>query len=174
MRRSTLVLGGARSGKRAYAEGLAGTHKGEKLYIATAESIDAEMTGRIKHHQVRRGSSWQTIEAPLDLVSVLRASDAADRFILIDCVTVWINNLMFRQRATEAEIAALCSAISSVRGRVVVVSNEVGSGIVPDNALARAFRDEAGRANQALAAAADEVVLVVAGLPLTLKPAKPG
>ena len=169
-----MVLGGARSGKSAYAEALAASHQGEKFYIATAETTDAEMAGRIKHHQVRRGSSWRTFEAPLDLVAMLRASDAPDRFILIDCITVWINNLMFHQRAIETEIATLCEAISTVRGHVVIVSNEVGSGIVPDNALARAFRDEAGRANQRLAAAADEVILVVAGLPLMLKPAKPG
>jgi adenosylcobinamide kinase/adenosylcobinamide-phosphate guanylyltransferase len=174
MRRSTLVLGGARSGKSAFAEGLAAPHKGAKFYIATAEAVDAEMADRIIHHQVRRGSTWQTLEAPLDLVSVLRATDAPGHFVLIDCITVWINNLMFHQRAVEPEITTLCKAISSAGGHVVIVSNEVGSGIVPDNALARAFRDEAGRANQALAAAADEVVLVVAGLPLTLKPAKPG
>jgi adenosylcobinamide kinase/adenosylcobinamide-phosphate guanylyltransferase len=167
-------LGGARSGKSAYAEALAASHRGERFYIATAEVSDTEMSERIKHHQVRRGSSWRTIEAPLDLVSALRTSDSPDRFVLVDCITVWISNLMFHQRAIETEIATLCEAVSTVRGHVVIVSNEVGSGIVPDNALARAFRDEAGRANQALAAAADEVVLVVAGLPLTLKPAKPG
>lgn len=174
MRRSTLVLGGARSGKSVYAEGLAGSDQGEKIYIATAEAVDFEMSERIKHHQVRRGSSWQTIEAPLDLTAALRAVDAPGRFVLIDCITMWINNLMFHQRAVEPQIATLCEAISGVRGRIVLISNEVGSGIVPDNALARRFRDEAGLANQMLAAAADEVVLVVAGLPLIFKSAKPG
>jgi adenosylcobinamide kinase/adenosylcobinamide-phosphate guanylyltransferase len=173
MRRSTLVLGGARSGKSAYAEGLAGPQI-EKFYVATAEVSDTEMFERIQHHRTRRGPSWETIDVPLDLTAALRAVDAPERFVLIDCITVWINNLIFHQRAVEPEIARLCEAISGVRGQVVLVSNEVGSGIVPDNALARRFRDEQGRANQTLAAAADEVVLVVAGLPLTLKQAKPG
>jgi adenosylcobinamide kinase / adenosylcobinamide-phosphate guanylyltransferase len=168
-----LVLGGARSGKSAFAESLASAHSGEKIYIATAETIDDEMAERINNHKMRRGPLWQTLEAPIDLVSALRASDAPGHLILIDCISVWINNLMFHARAIESEVADLCQALATLRGQVVLVSNEVGSGIVPDNALSRVFRDEAGRANQALAAVADDVVLVVAGLPLFLKQSAP-
>ena len=173
MTTSLFVLGGARSGKSAYAEGRVRAQAGEKIYIATAEMIDAEMAERVRHHQERRGAGWRTIEAPLDLPQVLRKQDAAGRVILIDCVTVWINNLMFHDCRIEPAVADFCAALGSAKGRIVVVSNEVGFGIVPENALARRFRDLAGRANQAIAAAADEVVLVVAGLPLTIKQAAP-
>jgi len=162
-------LGGARSGKSAYAESRAQAHAGEKIYIATAEITDAEMAERIRHHQERRGGGWRTLEAPLDLPEALRQHDAANCVILIDCVTVWINNLMFHERAVDPAVADLCAALKGAKGHVVIVSNEVGFGIVPENALARRFRDLAGRANQAIAAAAEEVVLVVAGLPLTMK-----
>ncbi|MBL8895683.1 MAG: bifunctional adenosylcobinamide kinase/adenosylcobinamide-phosphate guanylyltransferase [Rhizobiales bacterium] len=174
MTRSLLVLGGARSGKSAYAEARAQACLGDKLYIATAEATDAEMAERIRHHQERRGAGWRTLEAPLDLADTLRQHDASDRVVLIDCVTVWINNLMFHDRAIEPAVAELCAALADVRGQVVIVSNEVGFGIVPENALARRFRDLAGRTNQAIAAVADEVVLVVAGLPLTVKQSAPG
>jgi adenosylcobinamide kinase/adenosylcobinamide-phosphate guanylyltransferase len=174
MTKSLLVLGGARSGKSAYAEARADALAGEKLYIATAEVTDAEMAERIRHHQARRGDGWRTLEAPLDLADVLRQHDATDHVILIDCITVWINNLMFHDRPVEPAVAEFCAALAGARGQVVVVSNEVGFGIVPENALARRFRDFAGRANQAIAAVADEVVLVVAGLPLTVKQSAPG
>ncbi|MFO0993413.1 MAG: bifunctional adenosylcobinamide kinase/adenosylcobinamide-phosphate guanylyltransferase [Hyphomicrobiales bacterium] len=173
MTKSLLVLGGARSGKSAYAEGRAQACVGEKLYIATAEVTDAEMADRIRHHQERRGGGWRTLEAPLDLADVLLQHDATDRVILIDCVTVWINNLMFHERSIEPAVAEFCAALADAKGHVVVVSNEVGFGIVPENALVRRFRDFAGRANQAIAAVADEVVLVVAGLPLTVKQSVP-
>ena len=169
MKGQLLVLGGARSGKSAYAERRAEAYAGERTYIATAEVSDSEMAGRIRHHQERRGSGWRTIEAPLDLASALRAHDAPERVILVDCVTVWLNNLMFHDRAVKPAVADFCAALATAKGRVVVVSNEVGFGIVPENALARRFRDIAGRANQTIAAAVDEVVLVVAGLPLTVK-----
>jgi len=171
---SILILGGARSGKSAYAERLAADHAGERIYIATAETIDAEMDERIAHHRRRRGPAWRTIDAPVELAASLSAHDGEGRFILIDCITVWINNLMFHERDVEPAVAELCAAVSAVQARVVLVSNEVGWGIVPDNALARRFRDEAGRANQVLAAAADEAVLVVAGLPLVLKQSRRG
>jgi adenosylcobinamide kinase/adenosylcobinamide-phosphate guanylyltransferase len=168
-----LVLGGARSGKSAFAEARATAHAGDKFYIATAEVTDGEMAERIRHHQDRRGAGWRTIEAPIKLADALREHDASGRIILIDCVTVWINNLMFHDCAVEPAVMELCAALADAKGRVVVVSNEVGSGIVPENALARRFRDAAGRANQAIATAADEVVLVVAGLPLTVKQSAP-
>ena len=169
----TLVLGGARSGKSRHAENLARRHKGPLVYIATAEITDAEMRERIAHHKQQRGARWTTIEAPVDLVAQLRAADRAGTFILVECITIWINNLMYHGKDVAAEVAQLCAVLPGMRGRLVLVSNEVGLGIVPDNALARAFRDEAGRANQALAQAADEVVFIAAGLPMTLKKAKP-
>lgn len=173
MKGQLLVLGGARSGKSAYAEKRAEADAGDKLYIATAEVTDSEMSERIRHHQERRGRGWRTIEAPLDLAGALRSHDGLDRVILVDCVTVWVNNLMFHDREVEPAVADFCAALAKAKGRVVVVSNEVGFGIVPDNALARRFRDIAGRANQTIAAAVDEVVLVVAGLPLTVKRSEP-
>lgn len=171
MKRVTLVLGGARSGKSRHAEGLSQGHR-RRVYIATAEVTDAEMRGRIELHREQRGDQWMTVEAPLDLVGQLRGSDDAKTFILIDCITVWINNLMYHGKDVTGEVARLCAVLAKTRGRIVIVSNEVGLGIVPDNKLARAFRDEAGRANQALAQVADEVVFIAAGLPLTLKKAK--
>jgi adenosylcobinamide kinase / adenosylcobinamide-phosphate guanylyltransferase len=162
----TFVLGGARSGKSRFAEGLAPA-EGERTYIATAEAFDDELKARIAQHKVERGEAWTTIEAPLDLVTALQT--ATGSFVLIDCVTIWLGNLMFREKDVRSEVAALCDALAATRARVVLVSNEVGFGIVPENALARRFRDEQGFANQRLAACADKVFLVAAGLPLRLK-----
>ena len=164
-----LVLGGARSGKSRYAEGL-GAAYGERIYIATSEVIDAEMRVRIAAHRDQRGPGWTTIEAPFELTAALGGAAAAPgRFVLVDCITLWINNLIYSGRNVEEAVAELCAALSGIKADVVMVSNEVGLGIVPDNALARAFRDLAGRANQTIAAAADEVVFIAAGLPLKLK-----
>ena len=166
---SILVLGGARSGKSRYAESLAGA---EKFYIATAQAFDAEMQARIAAHRAQRGQGWQTFEAPLDVADQLQALDARGRFILIDCLTLWISNLMHAKRDVGAEVEKLCHMLELAKAKVVLVSNEVGQGIVPENALARAFRDQQGFANQRLAQAVDEVVLVVAGLPMVLKKAR--
>jgi adenosylcobinamide kinase/adenosylcobinamide-phosphate guanylyltransferase len=165
--RSHLVLGGARSGKSRFAEGLAAGHAGAKVYIATAEPGDEEMAARIAHHRSRRGPEWSTVEAPVALVEALER--AAGHFVLIDCLTLWISNLLLGERAIAPRIERLAEAVRSHSGAVVVVSNEVGLGIVPDNALAREFRDQAGLANQRLAQACDVVVFMAAGLPLTLK-----
>ncbi len=167
MSRITFILGGARSGKSRYAEALASKHKGSKTYIATAEAIDAEMRARIVMHRSRRGAAWITRETPLDLVQAL--AEATSGFVLIDCITVWISNLMHHGRDVPAEMAALCEALKKTKARVVIVSNEVGMSIVPDNALARAFRDEQGFANQRIADIADEAIFIAAGLPLILK-----
>ena len=167
--RTTLVLGGARSGKSRYAEGLASGHTGAKIYVASAQGGDAEMRARIAGHRERRGEGWTTLEAPLDAVGAIAGADASESFILFDCVTLWVSNLMAVGRDVEAEMARLAALLPRIVGRLVIVSNEVGLGIVPDNALARAFRDEAGLANQMLAEAADEVVFMAAGLPLKLK-----
>ncbi|WP_119268638.1 bifunctional adenosylcobinamide kinase/adenosylcobinamide-phosphate guanylyltransferase [Taklimakanibacter deserti] len=173
MKRVTLILGGARSGKSRYAEALARRHKGVPAYIATAEITDEEMRERIHHHREQRGAHWRTIEAPVDLVTALRQADNARSFTLIECLTVWINNLIYHGRDVAREVERFRQSLAKTKGQVVIVSNEVGLGIVPDNALARRFRDEAGRANQAIADAADEVVFIAAGLPMTLKKPKP-
>jgi adenosylcobinamide kinase / adenosylcobinamide-phosphate guanylyltransferase len=169
--RSVLVLGGARSGKSRFAEGLALGHAGARVYIATAQPGDEEMAARIAAHKDRRGSEWSTVEAPIGLVEALET--AADGFVLIDCLTLWISNLLLGRLDIAPRVARLAEALRARPGTVVVVSNEVGLSIVPDNALARRFRDEAGLANQCLAQACDEVVFVAAGLPLRLKGTSP-
>jgi adenosylcobinamide kinase/adenosylcobinamide-phosphate guanylyltransferase len=164
--RSTLVLGGARSGKSRYAERLLEENGVPSVYLATAEAGDAEMAERIRHHRERRGAFWSTIEEPLDLAARI-AGEA--RPMLVDCLTLWLSNLLHAGRDIERESGRLLDALAAASGPTVLVSNEVGLGIVPENALARAFRDHAGRLNQAVAAAADRVVLMAAGLPLVLK-----
>jgi adenosylcobinamide kinase / adenosylcobinamide-phosphate guanylyltransferase len=165
--RVTLVLGGARSGKSRFAEAVLARHAGHRVYIATAEALDAEMVERIRRHRERRGAGWQTVEAPLDLSGALIA--AGEGAVLVDCLTLWLSNLMGAGRDLAAATAALLDALALRRAPTVLVSNEVGGGIVPDNALARDFRDAAGLMHQAVAEAADRVVLMVAGLPLLLK-----
>lgn len=169
----TLVLGGARSGKSAYAEDLLQPYP-RKLYLASAEAHDDEMAERIRAHQDRRGDGWDTVEAPLDATRAIRAHADPDRPILFDCLTLWLTNAMLAERDVAAETEALCAALKAAAGPVVVVSNEVGLGIVPENALARRFRDLAGAANRRVAAVADRVVFVAAGLPLTMKDGTPG
>lgn len=168
--RLTLVLGGARSGKSRFAEGLLTGRPAPWIYVATAEARDAEMAERIAHHVARRGPGWTTHEAPLSLAKFLREHAAETRPMLIDCLTLWLSNVMLSERDVAAERDELIDALGKATGPVVAVSNEVGLGIVPDNALARAFRDEQGRLNAAVAAVADHVVLMAAGLPLVLKP----
>ena len=168
----TLVLGGARSGKSAYAEGLvdaAAETGGAPVYFATAEAGDAEMTARIARHRERRGGRWRTVEAPLDLAAALTEESARAAPALVDCLTLWLANLMAAGRDPESETEALIAALDDRMAPTVLVSNEVGLGIVPDNALARAFRDAAGRLNQRIAARAKRVIFVAAGLPLALK-----
>jgi adenosylcobinamide kinase/adenosylcobinamide-phosphate guanylyltransferase len=168
MATSWLILGGARSGKTARALAIASGFP-QRIYIATAEARDEEMRARIARHRTERGGAWQTVEAPLELCAALRAADGADRAILVDCLTLWLSNLMENGRSIEEETDRLVETLNTISATVILVSNEVGAGIVPDNALARAFRDAQGRLNQALAAAVTHAELVVAGLPLTLK-----
>jgi len=171
----TLVLGGAASGKSRYAESLVERAASARVYLATAEARDAEMVERIRRHRARRGSTWRTVEAPLELVPALRGQAAPGAAVLVDCLTLWLSNLMGAGRDADKEADALVAALPELGGPVVFVSNEVGLGIVPDNALARRFRDTAGRLHAALAAAAEAVAFVAAGLPLHLKtPAIPG
>ena len=166
---SLFVIGGARSGKSRIAQARVEELPGTLAFIATAEPHDAEMAERIARHQADRGPRWIAYEAPLDLTSTIaRAQEEADA-ILVDCVTLWLSNLMHAGRDIEPAVFALESTVQRCRAPIALVSNEVGGGIVPANALARQFRDHAGRINQRLAATSDEVVLVTAGLPLRLK-----
>jgi adenosylcobinamide kinase/adenosylcobinamide-phosphate guanylyltransferase len=168
--RSLLVLGGARSGKSAYAQSLAEAAAPERLYLATAEAGDAEMAARIRRHQAGRGAGWTTLEEPLKLAEALSAAARKGRVVLVDCLTLWLANLMLAGRGVEAETARLTQAISRLEGPALIVSNEVGLGLVPDNRLGRDFRDWQGRVNREVAHACDAVVLVAAGLPTLLKP----
>src|SRR5437016_3229906 len=164
----TLVLGGARSGKSGYAERLVEAAAERGLYCATAEPGDDEMRVRIAAHRARRGPFWRTIEAPLALEAVI-AEARADHPLLVDCLTLWLSNLLGAGRPVEAEFAALAAALRDAAGPVVLVANEVGLGLVPETPLGRRFRDAAGRLNREIAALADRVVFIAAGLPLVLK-----
>ncbi|OIQ70671.1 bifunctional adenosylcobalamin biosynthesis protein CobP [mine drainage metagenome] len=163
-----LITGGARSGKSLRAESRARGFPGQPIYIATAEALDAEMSQRIMQHRARRANEWIEREAPLALVEALDATDGGGAR-LIDCLTLWLSNLMHANRDWSQEASRLAKALANQRSPVVLVTNEVGFGIVPDNALARAFRDAAGLTNQMIAKVADAVVFVVAGLPMRLK-----
>jgi adenosylcobinamide kinase / adenosylcobinamide-phosphate guanylyltransferase len=164
----TFVLGGARSGKSLQGEKLVARHPAPWRLIATAEMLDAEMEARVTEHRARRAAGWITREAPLALTDAL--GEAPDgQPVLVDCLTLWLTNALLAERDLEAEAARLAEVLARPRGPWVVVANEVGLGIVPDNALARRFRDAAGRLNQRVAAVADRVVLMVAGLTLEVK-----
>lgn len=167
-RETMLILGGARSGKSARAETLVRAGRGRPIYLATAEIRDDEMRSRVERHRRDRGSDWTTIEEPLDLPGVFRAA-RPNTPILVECLTLWLSNLMEAGRDPAAATEDLIAALAAFGDTAVLVANEVGWGIVPDNALARDFRDEAGRMNRRIAAIADRVELVVAGLPLTIK-----
>lgn len=165
--RSTLVLGGARSGKSTYAEALLAA--GAALYLATGQAFDDEMAERIRLHTDRRGPHWTTVEEPLELAATLDRVLSPDRPVLVDCLTLWISNLMHAGRDVDNETARLTEVLANPAGPVVLVSNEVGLGLVPDNRLAREFRDHQGRVNQRVAHICSRVVFVAAGLPLFLK-----
>ncbi|MGI9381508.1 MAG: bifunctional adenosylcobinamide kinase/adenosylcobinamide-phosphate guanylyltransferase [Methyloligellaceae bacterium] len=165
----SLILGGARSGKSRYAEGLAGRWASHKVYLATGQAGDAEMVSRIAEHRERRGADWRTVEEPLHLVEALDSHCAPETVVLVDCLTLWLTNVMLEGREIADESERLVGAVASLAGPAIFVSNEVGLGIVPENAMARAFRDHQGRLNQQLAAVADLVVFMAAGLPMRLK-----
>ena len=165
-----LVLGGARSGKSRYAQGRAEALTGQLIYLATAQAFDQEMHERIALHRADRGPRWSTVEAPLELTEAIMACSSPETVVLVDCLTLWASNLILADRDTTAATEGLVRAVSDARGLVILVANEVGLGIVPDNALARIFRDVAGRINQEMAAAVGEAVMMFAGLPLVLKP----
>jgi len=167
----TLILGGARSGKSALAERLASASGREVVYLATAQAGDEEMARRIAHHRARRPVAWRCVEEPLALAAALQAQARADRCLLVDCLTLWLSNLLADGEAErfERERAALLAVLPALPGEIVLVSNEVGLGIVPLGELTRRFVDEAGRLHQALAASCERVLFVAAGLPLALK-----
>lgn len=178
-----LIIGGARSGKSVLAERRALESGLRVVYVATAQAADAEMARRIAHHRARRPVEWACVEAPLQLAAALRAHAAADACLLVDCLTLWLSNLFFAGRAAAqaeageaidcnllaGETEALVAALPQLPGRILLVSNEVGWGIVPLQPLSRLFADEQGRLNQRVAAACERVTLVAAGLPLELK-----
>lgn len=164
----TLVLGGVRSGKSAFAERLV-TARGNGIYLATAEARDDEMARRIEQHKERRGEVWTTVEERFDLTRELRKLSAPGTPVLVDCLTLWLSNLMEANRDIDSETQALITCLSDIPGPVVLVSNEIGLGGIHANALARAFADELGTLNQSVALLADRVVLVAAGMPLVLK-----
>jgi adenosylcobinamide kinase / adenosylcobinamide-phosphate guanylyltransferase len=166
---TTLVLGGARSGKSAFAEQLIGASGLAKIYLATATAGDDEMRSRIAHHRKRRGDGWVTIEEPIALVDALAREATHGRAVLVDCLTLWLSNLMFAERDWDVEAARLSRFIGAAKQPIVLVSNEVGLGLVPETPLGRNFRDAQGRLNQLVAAIAPNVVFIAAGLPLWLK-----
>jgi len=174
---TVFVLGGARSGKTAYGLSVCETLHAERgmkpVYVASAQAFDSEMTDRIERHKAERGPHWRTVEAPHALAETIRAESTPATCLLVDCLTLWLTNLMLAEVPQDLDAAwtELVAALREAEGPVVVISNEVGLGIVPENALARRFRDEAGRLNQMVAAACDRVVFVAAGIPMTMKPA---
>jgi len=171
--RRVLVLGGARSGKSRMAQQWAESASETRILLATAQAFDDEMSARIAHHRSTRDASWQTKETPLDLTEAVRANACPGKVVLVDCLTLWLSNIMLDGRDAGRETDRLVDALKSVEGPVLLVSNEVGQGIVPATALGRSFRDEQGRLNQRIAEACDAVVFVAAGCPVLLKPAPP-
>jgi adenosylcobinamide kinase/adenosylcobinamide-phosphate guanylyltransferase len=166
------ITGGARSGKSAFAEKIAADLGGKRAYLATAQALDAEMVARIEHHRKRRGSAWDTYEEPLAVAELLRKLSGRCDVVLLDCLTLWLSNVMARNSDDASVIAQadeLVAAIRAFAGSCIVVSNEVGLGIVPDNALARRFRDLAGFVNQKVAQASDEAYLLTSGIPMKIK-----
>lgn len=167
--KSLLVLGGARSGKSRHAQAVAEASGGELVFIATAQAFDREMTDRIARHRADRDARWRTLEAPLALAEAIAAADRPGATVLVDCLTLWASNLLLADADTDAAAAALVATLERTSAPIILVSNEVGFGIVPDNALARRFRDVAGLLNQRVAAAVAQVDFVIAGLPQRLK-----
>ena len=178
----TLVIGGTRSGKSAHAEAVAKASGKNLVYVATSEAGDDEMMHRIVHHRARRDEAWTTLEEPIALAAVIERYSKPDNVLLIDCLTEWLSNLLFSEAMAFPEIgvidppaifhsqsAAFFDALQNASGDVILVSNEIGQGVVPNGAITRWFVDESGRMNQAVAAICDRVVLVTAGLPLSLK-----
>ncbi|MCD6070968.1 MAG: bifunctional adenosylcobinamide kinase/adenosylcobinamide-phosphate guanylyltransferase [Microvirga sp.] len=169
--RRVLVLGGARSGKSRTALQLAEQASLQRIYVATAQAFDDEMRERIALHRLERDRSWQTVDAPFELPQAIQAQTDPDKAVLVDCLTLWLSNIVLAERDPPHETGRLIQAVRDARGPLILVSNEVGQGIVPSTPLGRSFRDEQGRLNQKIAEACDAVVFVAAGCPILLKPA---
>jgi adenosylcobinamide kinase / adenosylcobinamide-phosphate guanylyltransferase len=169
--RRILVLGGARSGKSRFAQALAERSSLRRVFVATGQAFDDEMRERIARHREERSANWETCEEPLALAEIVRAKTGEDAVVLVDCLTLWLSNILLAEYDVEGEIAVLSRAVEAALGPLILVSNEVGHGIVPGTPLGRAFRDAQGRLNQAMAAICDGVVLVTAGCPTLVKPA---
>ncbi|CAD7847366.1 MAG: Adenosylcobinamide kinase (EC 2.7.1.156) / Adenosylcobinamide-phosphate guanylyltransferase (EC 2.7.7.62) [Olavius algarvensis Delta 4 endosymbiont] len=172
MSQITFVIGGCRSGKSGHAQVLGEEIQGKKLYLATCEPHDEEMQARVRLHRQQRGDQWETLEEPVEIAAAIADPSGDYSVILVDCLTLWTSNLLLssdKAPAVDAACRALVQSLKSARCPVILVSNEVGTGIVPDNELARRYRDEAGWVNQKIAAAADRVVWMVAGIPVTIK-----
>ncbi|TGU74902.1 bifunctional adenosylcobinamide kinase/adenosylcobinamide-phosphate guanylyltransferase [Geomonas terrae] len=173
MSKTVLVTGGARSGKSRFAEGLAESYAPLRGYLATGEAGDAEMAERIERHRGRRGPEWQTVEEPVGVEAAIRAHEHRFNVILMDCVTLWVTNLLFRceggAQEALAQVKSFAGSFPYLNTPLIIVTNEVGMGIVPEHQLSRTFRDLAGEANEIIAAAADEVYVTISGLPLRLK-----
>ncbi len=166
------ITGGARSGKSSFAEKLAGGFAGKRAYVATAQALDPEMTARIEQHRQNRGDSWDTYEEPLAIAELVKKLGSSYQVILLDCLTLWLSNVIARVDDDDEVVSrfdALASALTDFKGSCIVVSNEVGLGIVPDNPLARRFRDLAGIINQRMALTADEAYFLAAGIPVKIK-----
>jgi adenosylcobinamide kinase/adenosylcobinamide-phosphate guanylyltransferase len=168
-----LILGGAKSGKSSFALNVCNSLDRERIFLATAQAFDQEMEERIRRHQAERGSGWLTVEEPLKVAETITAHDSEDTIILLDCLTLWLNNLYMEhgedQEAIDEAVKNLARQLTDIHGAVVVVSNEVGMGIVPDNPLSRTYRDTAGYMNQRIARLSGKVVALLAGLPILLK-----
>jgi adenosylcobinamide kinase/adenosylcobinamide-phosphate guanylyltransferase len=170
--KTIFITGGARSGKSAFAEKLAADRAGRRAYLATAQALDAEMVARIEHHRRRRGDSWDTFEEPLAVAELIGKLNGRYDILLLDCLTLWLSNIIARHENDgdiTSLVGSLAMAVKAFHGTVIVVSNEVGLGIVPDNPMARRFRDIAGFANQPLAHASDEAYFLAAGIPVKIK-----
>ena len=168
-KRTTLIIGGARSGKSRLAQQIAESSNPQRTFIATAEALDDEMEARISKHVSDRGKSWGTIEAPIQLCEAIQETCDANKAVLVDCLTLWLSNIMHKELDVGHEISRLVETVSSISSPLVLVSNEVGLGLVPQTPLGREFRDQQGRLNQAMARVCSEVRFIAAGLPLTLK-----
>lgn len=168
-----LILGGARSGKSRYAQEVAETLEGKKLFVATAQALDGEMAERIENHKKRRGGLWETREEPVEIVQVISEMQSEYSVILVDCLTLWVSNLLMAhgddREGIENRIQSLIGRLPNMETTILLVSNEVGLGIVPENRLARSFRDLAGMLNQGVARVSDRVVFMVAGIPVVVK-----
>lgn len=166
---TTLILGGARSGKSAHALQLAAPDARRRIFIATAEALDEEMADRIARHQDERHENWETVEAPLEVADAIKRHDGRDNVMLIDCLTLWLSNLMHHGRDVDTETVRLINALDATAGNIILVSNEIGLGLVPETLMGRDFRDAQGRLNQQIAAKCDIVEFIAAGLPIRLK-----